>query len=274
MKIVLYYRRRRARRGMLARRDFVLKSSRFLWLEHDGRDKAELKVTTKRKYVLSFLETLVCFFSYSHGGSCSGFDASILNPVKKSFYCAHRINQKNESLAEHVTTLRFRECFPVSQGGQLVKRKTSEHATLHDLWFLHPSSDSKTSGPNLKRLSRPMEILECLSILASEVANILPTCPVTLASKPQKERSLLERSYRLAKKTDMRLSDRVTVASLPMLRTTFEIGLAKMVAPLFDSGPLEPVVVAVAVAVALAVARAKVEAFASKARHAVGKVGA
>jgi hypothetical protein len=52
--------------------------------------------------------------------------------------------------------------------------------------------------------------------------------------------------------------------------------LAKMVAPLFDLGPLEPVVVAVAVAVAvaLAVAGAKVEALASKARHAVGKVGA
>lgn len=161
-----------------------------------------------------------------------------------------------------------------SQGGRLVKRKTSEHAILHDLWSLHLPSDLKTFGQNLKRLSRQIEILESLPRLASEVANILPTCPVTLASRPPKERSLLERSYRLAKKADMRLSDRVTMASLPMLPTIFVIGLTKMVAPLLNFGPLEPVVVAVAVAVALAVAGAKVEALVSKARHAVGKAGA
>lgn len=84
----------------------------------------------------------------------------------------------------------------------------------------------------------------------------------------------MERSYKLAKKADMRLSNRVTMASLPMLLTIFVIGLTKMVAPLVDFGPLELAVVAVAVAVALAVAGAKVEALASKARHAVGKVGA
>ena len=123
-------------------------------------------------------------------------------------------------------------------------------------------------------LAVPIEILESLPILALEVANILPMCPVTLASEPQKERSLLERSYKLAKKAGMRLSDRVTMASLPMLPTIFVIGLTKMVAPHVDFGPLEPVVVAVAVAVALAVAGAKVEALVSKARHAVGKAGA
>src|SRR4051812_11979196 len=105
-------------------------------------------------------------------------------------------------------------------------------------------------------------------------------CPVTLASKPQKERSLLERSYKLAKEADMRLSDRMTMASRPMLPTIFVIGLTKMVAPLVNFRPLGPVVVAVAVAVALAVAvasavaGAKVEALVSKARHAVGKAGA
>jgi hypothetical protein len=80
-------------------------------------------------------------------------------------------------------------------------------------------------------------------------------------------------SYKLAKKADTRPSDRVTMTSLPILLTIFVIGLIKMVAPL-DFGPLEPSVVAVAVAVDLAVAGAKVEALVSKARQAVGKVGA
>jgi len=72
----------------------------------------------------------------------------------------------------------------------------------------------------------------------------------------------------------MRLSDRVTIASLPMPPTIAVIGLTKMVAPLLNFGPLESVVVAVAEAVALAVAGAKAEALGSKARHAVGKAGA
>lgn len=81
------------------------------------------------------------------------------------------------------------------------------------------------------------------------------------------------RSYKLAKKADMRLSDRATIAGLPILPAIFVIGLTKVVAPL-DFGPFEPIVDAVAVAVALAVAGAKVEALVSKARHAVGNVGA
>src|SRR5277367_1425060 len=90
MKIVLYYRRRkrRARRSMLARCDFVLKVRAFCGSRMTGETR-QLKVTTKRKYVLQPLETLVCFVSYSYSGSCSGFDASILDPVKKSFYFAH-----------------------------------------------------------------------------------------------------------------------------------------------------------------------------------------
>jgi hypothetical protein len=167
-----------------------------------------------------------------------------------------------------------------TQGGRFVQKWTSEHAILHDVCFLHLSSDLKTIGQNLKRHSLPIEILGNIPILASQVANILRTCPVTVASKRQKVRSFLERSYKLAKKADMRLSDRVTMASLPMLPTIFVIGLNTMVAPLFDFRPLEPVVVAVAVAVvvavavALAVAGAKVEALLSKARHAVDKAGA
>ena len=68
-------------------------------------------------------------------------------------------------------------------GGQFVKRETSEHAVLHDLQSLHVSSDLRTFGPILKRLSRPIKTLENLPALAPEVANTPSTCLVTLASK-------------------------------------------------------------------------------------------
>lgn len=72
-----------------------LENSHFLWLEDDGGDKTELKVTAKRKYALPPLEILVCFVFYSHSVSCSGFDAST---VKKSFYFhTHKSEEKELS---------------------------------------------------------------------------------------------------------------------------------------------------------------------------------
>jgi hypothetical protein len=116
-------------------------------------------------------------------------------------------------------------------------------------------------------------------VLASSLQTHRQRVQLLWLLRAKKERSLLRRSYKLAKKAEMRPSDRVIMANLPILPTIFVIGLTKMVDPL-DFDPLEPIVVAVAVAVVLAVvvvlavAGAKVEAFVSKARQAVGKVGA
>jgi hypothetical protein len=47
MKIVLYYRRGGERDAACSRGVICLENSHFLWLEDDGGDKTELKVTTK-----------------------------------------------------------------------------------------------------------------------------------------------------------------------------------------------------------------------------------
>jgi hypothetical protein len=69
-------------------------------------------------------------------------------------------------------TPHFGDCF---HGGWFVKRKTSDHAVLHDFESLPLSSDLKTFGQILKRPSRPTETLKNLPILASEKVCKYPT---------------------------------------------------------------------------------------------------